>query len=63
MSIQSEKNRAARRVPCPACNARIDEKCTEPTDMSRRPVAWVHHARDHAAREAGALAPDGDTLK
>jgi hypothetical protein len=37
-------------VTCPACNARIGEPCTAPTNTGRRPVSWTHLARDDAAR-------------
>lgn len=41
-----------RSVPCPACQAKAGEKCTAPTDTGRRPVEWVHLAREVAADEA-----------
>lgn len=39
---------------CPACQAHPEEPCTAPTDTSRRPVRWFHHARVSLAREGGA---------
>ena len=32
---------------CPDCNSEPGAKCTVPTDNSRKPVRWVHHARNH----------------
>lgn len=40
-------------IPCPACNARPRERCTAPTDTSRRPVNWYHHARADRAQGWG----------
>jgi hypothetical protein len=31
---------------CPACNAAPGSPCTAPTDTSRRPVGWIHSARE-----------------
>ena len=39
---------------CPACLVGPEEPCTAPTDTSRRPVRWFHHARVALAREGGA---------
>lgn len=38
-------------VECPACQVPAGEKCTTPTDRSRRPVEWVHFAREALALE------------
>lgn len=38
-------------VECPACQVPAGEKCTTPTDHSRRPVGWVHFAREALALE------------
>jgi len=38
----------AHTVACPACMARRGEACTQPTDTARRPVRWVHLAREDA---------------
>lgn len=32
-------------VACPACQVKAGQKCTAPTDTSRREVAWTHSAR------------------
>ena len=37
------------KVPCPNCQAKPGERCTQPTDTGRRPVDWVHAARHDAA--------------
>jgi hypothetical protein len=34
-------------VACPACYSKPGEKCTQPTDTSRRDVSWFHFAREH----------------
>lgn len=39
-------------VQCPACMAPEGERCTAPTDTSRRPVDWVHYARETEALKA-----------
>lgn len=36
----------ARDVTCPNCNAQPGQPCTQPTDTSRKAVAWVHSARE-----------------
>lgn len=36
----------AQTVACPNCAAPAGQPCTQPTDMSRRPVTWVHLARE-----------------
>lgn len=36
----------AYRYVCPACNAQVGQKCTFPTDTSRKPVPWIHWARE-----------------
>lgn len=36
-------------VPCPACQVPAGERCTQPTNTSRSPVAWTHHSRHSAA--------------
>jgi hypothetical protein len=40
-----------RDVACPACYSPAGQPCTQPTDTSRKPVSWVHYAREHAATE------------
>lgn len=30
---------------CPVCMAQPGEQCSQPTNESRRPVTWEHHAR------------------
>lgn len=32
--------------PCPACQARAGEPCTQPTNTARKPVSWFHLARE-----------------
>ena len=39
-------------VPCTSCNAARCEPCTQSTDASRRPVTWVHLAREDAYKVA-----------
>lgn len=34
---------------CPACNAQPGQRCSAPTDASRRPVPWHHYAREDKA--------------
>lgn len=41
-------------VECPACMVPAGERCTAPTETSRRPVDWVHFAREALAREEAA---------
>lgn len=41
-------------VECPACMVPAGERCTVPTETSRRPVDWVHFAREALAREEAA---------
>lgn len=36
--------------PCPNCQAKPGEPCTQPTNTARRPVRWYHFARDAEAR-------------
>lgn len=33
---------------CENCNAQQGQPCTQPTDTGRKPVAWVHLAREAA---------------
>lgn len=44
-------------VVCPACQARPYLRCTAPTDFTRRPVDWVHLARQDAADNAPRWSP------
>ena len=37
---------------CPACFAKPGDKCTQATEVSRRPVAWVHYSREVMASDA-----------
>lgn len=39
---------------CPTCLVGPGVPCTVPTDTSRRPVRWFHHARVSLARQGGA---------
>lgn len=39
-------------VACPACFVPAGQKCTQPTDTSRREVSWFHFARETAAETA-----------
>jgi hypothetical protein len=34
---------------CPNCQAKPGERCTQPTDTSRKPVSWFHSARTDKA--------------
>lgn len=47
MSTATENDLADRvdTVRCPTCQAPPGSPCTQPTDASRRDVAWVHSAR------------------
>lgn len=40
----------AQTMDCENCNAKPGEPCTQPTDTSRKPVAWVHLTREEAYR-------------
>lgn len=40
-----------RTVACPACNAQPSQPCTAPTVEGRRPVSWVHMARQDRAED------------
>ena len=42
-------------VECPACMVPAGDRCTVPTETSRRPVDWVHFAREALAREEAAI--------
>lgn len=35
-------------VACPACQSPAGERCTQPTDTTRKPVEWFHVAREDA---------------
>lgn len=37
---------------CPACNAQIDQPCTQATNTGRRNVTWYHIARLDLAADA-----------
>jgi hypothetical protein len=37
-------------VRCPACHALPGDPCTEPTNIGRRRVTWVHNARKDLAQ-------------
>jgi hypothetical protein len=36
---------------CPACNAQPGQKCTTPTNTTRRAVPWIHWAREDLIQE------------
>lgn len=42
----------ARTVECPACGAKVHQRCTQPSEKSRYEVGWVHLARETAYFEA-----------
>ena len=31
--------------PCPNCQSKPGDKCTQPTNTGRKPVDWFHDAR------------------
>ena len=45
-----KKEAAVKNMRCPNCNAAPGEPCTTPSDNGRKPVTYVHFAREEAAR-------------
>ncbi|QNJ57051.1 hypothetical protein L3Y21_gp007 [Gordonia phage Rabbitrun] len=45
MSSKAAAEDLAINITCPVCNSRPGEKCTEPTDDSRKKMAKMHHRR------------------
>ena len=43
--VTAERNEQARAHVCPTCHAPVGEPCTQPTDIGRKPVKWIHSAR------------------
>jgi len=42
----------AQAVVCPVCNAQAGQPCTQPSNTTRTPVAWVHLARESECERA-----------